>query len=149
MRSTLFLSALLLLTSLSVFAQQDVKADIMAANQKFMTGFQQGATTMANYYTSDAQLFPPNSDVVKGTTAIGTFWKGGYDAGIKRVKLETMEAEKTGDQVVELGRYTLFGANDAQIDAGKYVVVWKKEGGQWKLHRDIWNTSAPASMAAK
>ncbi len=62
-----FLFALLLLTSLSVFAQQDMKADIMAANQKFMTAFQQGAITMANYYTSDAQLFPPNSDVVKGT----------------------------------------------------------------------------------
>jgi hypothetical protein len=21
----------------------------------------------------------------------------------------------------------------------KYVVVWKKVGGQWRLHRDIWN----------
>lgn len=149
MRNTLSLSALCLLTSLSAFAQQDMKADIMAANQKFMNAFQQGATAMGSMYTADAQLFPPNSDVVKGTAAIGTFWKGGYDAGLKRAKLETMEAEKTGDQVVELGRYTLYGANDAQIDAGKYIVVWKKEGGQWKLHRDIWNTSAPASMAAK
>jgi ketosteroid isomerase-like protein len=149
MRNTLFLFALLLLTSLSVFAQQDMKADIMAAEQKFMTAFQQGATTMGDYYTSDAQMFPPNSDVVKGTAAISTFWKGGYDAGIKRAKLETMEAEKSGDQVIELGRYTLYGANDAQIDAGKYIVVWKKERGQWKLYRDIWNTSAPASMPAK
>lgn len=24
----------------------------------------------------------------------------------------------------------------------KYVVVWKKEDGQWRLHRDIWNTKA-------
>jgi hypothetical protein len=21
----------------------------------------------------------------------------------------------------------------------KYVVVWKRVGGQWRLHRDIWN----------
>jgi len=29
-------------------------------------------------------------------------------------------------------------------DRAKYVVVWKKVGGQWLLHRDIWNTSQPA-----
>jgi len=22
----------------------------------------------------------------------------------------------------------------------KFVVVWKKTDGQWRLHRDIWNT---------
>jgi hypothetical protein len=27
------------------------------------------------------------------------------------------------------------------IDEGKYVVVWKRVGGQWKLHRDIWTSS--------
>jgi ketosteroid isomerase-like protein len=24
----------------------------------------------------------------------------------------------------------------------KFVVVWKRLGGQWLLHRDIWNTAA-------
>jgi len=22
----------------------------------------------------------------------------------------------------------------------KFIVVWKKAGGQWRLHRDIWST---------
>jgi ketosteroid isomerase-like protein len=30
------------------------------------------------------------------------------------------------------------------IDNGKYVVLWRREAGQWKLHRDIWNSSQPA-----
>jgi ketosteroid isomerase-like protein len=30
------------------------------------------------------------------------------------------------------------------MDRGKYIVVWKDEGGKWKLHRDIWNSSLPA-----
>ncbi|QJW92307.1 DUF4440 domain-containing protein [Spirosoma taeanense] len=126
-----------------------MKADIMAANQKFMEAYQKGATTLTSLYTTDARLLPPNSEPVQGASAIGDFWKGVYGMGIKRAKLETMEAEQQGDQVVELGRYTLYGPNDAQIDTGKYMVVWKKENGDWKLHRDIWNTSAPASMAAK
>ena len=24
----------------------------------------------------------------------------------------------------------------------KYVVIWKKEGGSWKWHRDIWNLNS-------
>jgi ketosteroid isomerase-like protein len=28
------------------------------------------------------------------------------------------------------------------MDSGKYVVIWKREDGAWKLHRDIWTTSA-------
>lgn len=149
MRNALSLSALFVVASLSVFAQKDMKADIMAANQKFTDAFQKGATTMSNYYTSDAQLMPPNSDVVQGTDNISAFWKGAYGMGVKKAKLETMTAEQSGDQVIEIGRYTLYGDKDAQLDAGKYIVIWKQENGGWKLHRDIWNTNTPAAMAAK
>jgi len=31
------------------------------------------------------------------------------------------------------------------VTDGKYVVIWKRDGGQWKIHRDIWNTSMPAT----
>jgi ketosteroid isomerase-like protein len=41
--------------------------------------------------------------------------------------------------------WTLKGKDGAELDHGKYVVIWKKEAGGWKLHRDIWNSSqAPA-----
>ena len=143
------LFALVLMTGASVFAQKDMKADIMAANQKFMDAYAQGATTMNTYYSTDAQLMAPGMEVVKGNTAIGTFWKGAFDSGVKKAKLATTEATQNGDQVFEVGQYTLYGTNDAQLDTGKYVVIWKKEGGQWKLHRDIWNTSMAPSVAAK
>lgn len=149
MRNALSLSALLLLTSLSALAQKDMKAEITAANQLFTNAYAKGATAMGNFYTSDARLMPPNSDVVQGSNAIGTFWKGAYESGVKKAKLETMEAEQNGSQVVEVGKYTLYGANDAQVDTGKYIVIWKREAGQLKLHRDIWNTSTPPSVAAK
>jgi ketosteroid isomerase-like protein len=29
------------------------------------------------------------------------------------------------------------------LDKGKYIVIWKQEDGQWKLHRDIFNSSMP------
>ena len=129
----------------STLSQKDRKADIMAANEKFMDAFANGATTMSSLYTETAQLLPPNGDMIQGSDAAGTFWVGAYESGVKRAKLETMEAEQGGDQIVEVGRYTLYGDNDVQLDAGKYIVIWKQENGGWKLHRDIWNTSTPAS----
>lgn len=149
MKKQILTSALLLLISLSVYAQQDRKADIIAANQKFMDAYGKGATTMGDFYTTDAQLFPPNSDVVKGNQAIGAVWKSVYGSGVKKAKLETVDAEQQGDVVIETGRYTLYGQNDAQLDAGKYIVIWKKENGAWKLHRDIFNTNQPPVVAAK
>ena len=31
------------------------------------------------------------------------------------------------------------GFQDGSTQKARYLVVWKREGGSWKLHRDIWN----------
>ena len=28
---------------------------------------------------------------------------------------------------------------DGSVTVSRYIVVWKRENGKWKLHRDIWN----------
>jgi ketosteroid isomerase-like protein len=40
-----------------------------------------------------------------------------------------------------VGQYELSGAEGKRMDQGKYIVIWKKQVGQWKLYKDIWNTS--------
>jgi ketosteroid isomerase-like protein len=65
--------------------------------------------------------------------------------GITAAKLETVEVEGYGNTANEVGTYTLQGAGSQVLDTGKYVVIWKQETGQWKLHRDIWNSSRPAA----
>ncbi|MGH9895019.1 MAG: DUF4440 domain-containing protein [bacterium] len=81
---------------------------------------------------------------MEGTTAIQRFWQGAVDMGLKEAVLETLEVEAHGDTAHEVGCYTLKTGGGQVADAGKYLVVWKKEGGAWKLHRDIWTTSRPA-----
>jgi ketosteroid isomerase-like protein len=34
--------------------------------------------------------------------------------------------------------------NLIRLCKGKYIVLWKKENGKWKLHRDISNSDLPA-----
>ncbi len=115
---------------------------IAAGNEKFMETFNRGdAAGLAGLYTENGQLLPTGSDFVTGTVAIQTFWQGAMEMGIKTIRLETVEAERHGDTVVEIGKYTLNGEAGSVMDRGKYIVILKQEGGQWKLHRDIWNSS--------
>jgi len=142
-------TVLLLLFALGIGANaqsrsRSVDSAIVTANQAFMRAFEQGATTLANLYTSDAQLFPPNGAMVSGNTQIGPFWIAAFRAGIYKVSLETIETEMAGNRIIETGNYTLMGTDGKSIDTGKYLVVWKQEGNAWKLYRDIWNTSQSA-----
>ena len=63
--------------------------------------------------------------------------------GVKAAKLESVEVEGHGDSAVEIGKYELYAAGQQRVDHGKYVVIWKREQGEWMLWRDIWNTSVP------
>ncbi len=124
----------------------DVRAAIEAGNARFVAAFAQGdAPALAALYSTSAQVFPANTDIVGGRDAIARFWKGAIDSGIKGVTLTTLEVEAHGDTAHEVGTYSLIGEAGKVLDSGKYVVIWKLEQGQWELHRDIWNTSMPAS----
>jgi ketosteroid isomerase-like protein len=124
----------------------DVRSDIVANNRRFMEDFhRKEAASLAALYTGAGQLLPPNSPPVSGPTGIQAFWQGAMDAGIAQVTLETVDAEGHGETAIEVGRYTLLAAGGQVADAGKYLVVWKREEGAWKLHRDIWNSNGPAA----
>jgi ketosteroid isomerase-like protein len=67
--------------------------------------------------------------------------------GIKDFKLTTHDVVGSEDLLVETGSYEMYGDKNAVIDKGKYVVAWKKENGNWKLYRDIANTSMPMARS--
>ena len=120
----------------------EVGDTIATGNEKFMETYNAGdAAGLAEFYTENGQLLPTGSDFVTGTVAIQAFWQGAMDMGIKTVRLETVEAERHGDTAIDIGKYTLSGEAGNVMDRGKYIVILKQEGGQWKLHRDIFNSS--------
>jgi ketosteroid isomerase-like protein len=82
---------------------------------------------------------------VTGAAAIQRFWQGVMDAGIGAATLETLEVRAGGDLAYEVGRYTLRAKSGEVADAGKYLVIWRNDGGGWKLYRDIWTTSRPVA----
>ena len=62
------------------------------------------------------------------------------NSGITGVDLRTIEVWGTENLITEEGELSLF-VGDTEADQGKYIVLWKKEDGKWKLFRDIFNSN--------
>ncbi len=132
-------------------AQQSPRTAIETNNKQFTEALNKGdAAAVANMYTTDGRVLPPNGEMVEGRANIQKFWQGAISGGVKMVSLETVRVENEGNVVVEIGRYTLTSpgaGGTTTTDKGKYVVVWKREGESWKLAVDIFNTSIPIASA--
>jgi uncharacterized protein (TIGR02246 family) len=117
------------------------KAKIEAANAKWTDLFNKGDFEgVAQLYTPDAVAFPPGSPIVRGRAAIGKMWKGLADqAGSP--KLTTLEVKHLSPHTVrEIGTFSLMtkGPSPKEV-SGKYLVLWERVRGDWKLAADIWN----------
>jgi uncharacterized protein (TIGR02246 family) len=121
-----------------------VRQAIEEANEVFMAAFNaHDGAALAELYTEDAQLLPPNSDFVIGREAIEVFWPAIFDQGIDAALLEIREVDALGNTAVEVSNYTLYLADGTVADQGKYMIVWKRVSGKWFIHRDIFNSSLP------
>ncbi len=126
-------------------ASSALVAAIKAANKVLSATFASGdMKAVAALYTSDARLLPANAPAHTGKAAIARFWTGAYGMGIQKIALRTVEVESHGTTANEYGTYTLKTASGKALDNGKYVVVWKKQRGKWKLHWDIFNSNNAA-----
>ena len=119
---------------------------INAINQLFTDAFSAGdAEKVAGFYTANCRFLPDNGDPVDGRARVQELLQSMMDGGVSSVELITWEVEDCGDTAVEVGRVIMRGDADELIDDGKFIVIWKKEEGGWRLHRDIVNSSLPAS----
>lgn len=123
---------------------EDLQDEIEATNARFESHVAaQQWDSVAALYTSDAIMMPQGAPMQRGPNAIRDgFAQMGEQGGVSNVRLETSEVEASGDLAYEIGQYTLEGQGGARLDRGKYLVVWKREGDTWKIHRDIFNSDS-------
>lgn len=124
----------------------DVRAQIEAANDVFEAIFAKAdAAGIAALYTDDGQILPPNAKATTGHKNIAAYWGGAMAGGAAGITLTTTEVEQHGDTVIEVGTGDILDSKKKVLDSAKYIVIWKRVGGKWKLHRDIWNSNLAAS----
>jgi len=147
-RITIVLIALVIaLVTVSAVAQQstDVKTIIAKNAGQFATAASHGNVDgMLALYDEHAVLMPPNAPAMNGRDAIRQFWTGFTSLGAIDAKLVTDDIVTSGDLAAEMGHFdlTITPKSGAPIkDSGKYLVVWRNVGGEWKIVRDIFNSS--------
>ena len=103
---------------------------------------------IAAMYADDAHVLAPNMPRVDGKDAIRHSWAEFMSTpGVDLVpEANTRIASEAGDMVVELGTY-VFKWQDASgkpmSDHGKYVSVYRRVGGEWKIAVDTYNSDIP------
>ncbi len=120
---------------------RELLAEIKALNERWMTAFSNGdAIAVGSHYTQDALSLVPGRKPVVGKEAIIEYWSEAMKSGVGALNIKSNEVEKTGDIAVETGETNLLSSGGEVIDRFNYMVVWKKQDGEWLIHREIWNS---------
>ncbi len=121
------------------FAQ---KAEIEKANTQWIAAFNKGDfAAIGGLYTVDAVALPPDAGIVRGREAISNMWKD-FGSKVEQPKLMTLEVKRLSPKAArEIGTFQLKtkGQNPQEL-SGKYVGIWEKVNGTWRLSTDMWNS---------
>lgn len=132
--------------SASSFDIKQGEASIMQSNQNLMKAFQAGDSAgVANCFTTDAKLMCSNRPSIAGKENISHYFSNMMKNGIAAIDLKTIKISGDSSILAEEGTYLFYGSKKKQIDKGKYIVLWKMEAGNWKMHRDMWTSDLPSS----
>lgn len=128
----------------TAFDMQKAKSFIDSVNTKFSQQLRDGdSVALASNYWPDAELLLSNSEPIKGKDIMSA-WGATIRMGINAMTFTTTDIAGDANFLIETGSYEMKDGNKTLIDRGKYVVVWKQQNGEWKLYRDMGNTSLPA-----
>jgi uncharacterized protein (TIGR02246 family) len=117
---------------------------IQSINAKVSALFAKGdAAAVSALYAKDGAVMPAGSEPVRGNQAIQKFWQSAISSGVAAVELKTVEVYGGGKTATEVGEYTLLDKDGKALDRGKYIVIWKQAGGDWKLLRDMFSSNQP------
>lgn len=104
-------------------------------------------SALAEFYGPEGALLPPNEPKVTGRENIRRYWAGLEEAGANlEISVGSLIFSDMADIAIEEGTWTVdipgppLGPHK---DDGKYVVVWRRYDGEWKVAQDIWNSNHP------
>jgi ketosteroid isomerase-like protein len=119
-------------------------AAIAEAGRQFSAAYMRGDTdAIMALYTSDAVIFPERSNAISGLEAIRRYWSRGQGSRVTRHQLTPTSVVVDGRHAYDHGTYEIAGEREGKAWGpfrGKYLVVWRREPGGWKMQLDMWNS---------
>lgn len=121
------------------------EAAIKAENARWAQAFGRGDyQAIGRLYTKDGALLPPGGSKIIGATAITQYLGKAYAGALPgNVTFSNYEFYGDDQAVTEVSDAELRDASGALKYRGKQTLIFLKQDGAWKLHRDMWNDYAP------
>ncbi|MEZ4964709.1 MAG: DUF4440 domain-containing protein [Saprospiraceae bacterium] len=125
-------------------AEATIRRNIASFSENLVNG---QWDAVADAYTDDAKLFPPQFDILQGTDAIRDYWTPPAERKnrISYHRITPLEISISDGQAFDWGYYEGKTRNEAGEETywrGKYLIIWKEtEPGVWKIYADCWNRS--------
>lgn len=116
-----------------------IKKKTIAFSRAYMDG---DIDALVNMYTEDGKIFPNNRKIMSGKTDLKSYWAIPEGIEILHHKVTPTEITIENDTAYDYGYYegkTLTKDKKEVAWKGKYLIVWKKIDGNWKIFLDIWN----------
>lgn len=139
----LFVVAIALASAATAAGDKDI---IQGLDRKWVEAVKaKDLDTIATFYAEDGYFMPTGSPRVHGRSKIRDSWKAMFDdPSYVSLKFEPVEigVSSSKDVAYDVGDYQFQMRNSAGKETtqlGKYVVVWKKVDGEWKVAADIFN----------
>jgi ketosteroid isomerase-like protein len=131
----------------------DESPRIRAGTESWVKSFNGGnAGAVAALYAEDAVLMPPNAPPARGTAAIKEVIAkeiaGAKKGGVTFVIGTGDEVNVVGDMAWHSGGYFVMDKAGKPVEAGKFLEVWEKKGGKWRMVRDMWSSNGADAAAA-
>jgi len=100
---------------------------------------------LTDFYSQDGKIFPTGADIIEGHMAIKNRWTLAKGTKILSHKITPIEISVVDNIAYDYGYYQGTSSKNEVIDSwkGKYVIIWKKVEGDWKIYLDIWNRVDP------
>jgi ketosteroid isomerase-like protein len=127
-----------------VFDMTKARKEIEEANRAYREVLRKGdAAGIANFFTEDGKSMGPNEPAAVGREKIQALYARFIADGATVLELDIKGIWGTEALMAEEGLFKFSNKDGKELDRGKYIVLWKKIGAEWKLFRDIYNSDLP------
>lgn len=100
----------------------------------------------AEFFAGTATFMPPNEATVHGRDSIELFYKTMFEAGAADLQMEPKDVGGVWPLAYANGNFSMTSKKAGQDvkERGKYLLVMRNTGGQWRCEYCAWNSDLPA-----
>jgi ketosteroid isomerase-like protein len=124
---------------------EQIKKEIQAKENDYAALYNSGEVKDIGYYAEDATTFYQNRAPLVGKTAIVEFLKSDLSSNSNKISFTTNEVfvSNDGNQVVEIGYYSVVDSTNTAINTGNYMSLFVKRDGKYVCLRDMSASDRP------